>query len=125
MKKNAISPDVLTYNSLVHGFCHECMFKDAKGILTEMMSNGFAPDVFTYTSIIGSLCKVGDWKGARHTLNYMLEQGVKPNDITLYVVRTAWSKQRSNNETAQFIVSVIKEHIAAAAKKHASKKLIS
>ncbi|CAA7029776.1 unnamed protein product [Microthlaspi erraticum] len=56
MIKRSIAPDIVTYNSLINGFCMQSRLDEAKQMF-EMVSKGCLPDVVTYNTLINGFCK--------------------------------------------------------------------
>jgi pentatricopeptide repeat protein len=57
-KGGGFSPDVVAYNTVIHGFFKEGDIAKACDLFHEMMQHRIRPDVATYSSIIDALCKV-------------------------------------------------------------------
>ncbi|KAG8037221.1 hypothetical protein GUJ93_ZPchr0020g33574 [Zizania palustris] len=82
MKKQGISPDVVTYTSIIDGLCKSKAMDKAYDLFREMKKQGISPDVVTYNSIIDGLCKSKEMDKAEKVLQQMLDAGVQPNNIT-------------------------------------------
>jgi len=52
-----IYPDVVTYNSLIDGFCKSGRISYALKLIGEMHDRGQPPDIFTYNSLLDAFCK--------------------------------------------------------------------
>jgi len=53
-------PDVVSYNTLLKGFCNEKRVEEALDLLQTMADDGdrsCTPDVVTYNTIIDGMCK--------------------------------------------------------------------
>ncbi|KAL5068987.1 hypothetical protein RYX36_019874 [Vicia faba] len=83
MKEMGVTPDVVTYNSLVDVYCKGREIEKAYKVLDEMREQDLSPDVITYTSIIGGLGLIGQPDKGRDVLKEMKEYGVYP-DVPAY-----------------------------------------
>jgi pentatricopeptide repeat protein len=83
MKEMGVTPDVVTYNSLVDVYCKGREIEKAYKVFDEMREQDLSPDVITYTCIIGGLGLIGQPDKARDVLKEMKEYGVYP-DVPAY-----------------------------------------
>ncbi|TKY52431.1 putative pentatricopeptide repeat-containing protein [Spatholobus suberectus] len=83
MREMGVTPDVVTYNSLVDVYCKGREIGKAYKVLDEMRDRDFSPDVITYTCIIGGLGLIGQPDKARGVLKEMKECGCYP-DVAAY-----------------------------------------
>ncbi|XP_027367135.1 putative pentatricopeptide repeat-containing protein At1g02420 [Abrus precatorius] len=83
MREMGVTPDVVTYNSLVDVYCKGRDMDKAYKVLDEMRDRDLSPDVITYTSIIGGLGLIGQPDKARDVLKEMKEYGCYP-DVAAY-----------------------------------------
>ncbi|XP_027925686.1 putative pentatricopeptide repeat-containing protein At1g02420 isoform X2 [Vigna unguiculata] len=79
MKEMGVTPDVVTYNSLVDVYCKGREIEKAYKVLDEMRDQGLSPDVITYTCIISGLGLIGQPDKARDVLKEMKEYGCYPD----------------------------------------------
>ncbi|KAK6255214.1 hypothetical protein SCA6_016519 [Theobroma cacao] len=77
MSERDVKPDVITYNSLIHGFCLSGQWKEAAILFHRMMDEGIHPDVVTFSSLIDALCQQKKVKEARRMLEQMSERGLQ------------------------------------------------
>ncbi|KAG8037208.1 hypothetical protein GUJ93_ZPchr0020g33576 [Zizania palustris] len=88
MKKQGISPDVVTYNSTIDGLCKSKEMDKAEKVLQQMLDAGVQPDNITYSSLINGYSSLGMWKESVRTMgrlsdalekfNHMVDVGVPP-----------------------------------------------
>ncbi|QHN95741.1 Pentatricopeptide repeat-containing protein [Arachis hypogaea] len=57
MLGRGISPDIVTYTSIIYGFCHVSQWKEAGLLLNEIFIKDISLDVYTFNIIIDALCK--------------------------------------------------------------------
>lgn len=90
--KDSISPDSLSFNILIHGFCKARKLDQAYKVIEDMRKHGFHPDVITYTSVIESYCREKDFRKVREVFQKMEENGVSPSVITYTIFMHALGK---------------------------------
>ena len=57
MSRRIVVPDVVTYSTLVEGFCKLGKIHDAQKLFSKMQACGQFPDVQTYSVLLDGLCK--------------------------------------------------------------------
>ncbi|KAJ3674122.1 hypothetical protein LUZ60_006114 [Juncus effusus] len=85
MIKQKISPNVITYVSLVKSLAKIGEVKSARELISEMSLYNCKPNVVVYTSFLGGLCKFGDLDSAIEILRKMegnLGRECEPNIVT-------------------------------------------
>ncbi|OVA13072.1 Pentatricopeptide repeat [Macleaya cordata] len=89
--QHGLTPDVITYTTMMNGYCKANCLQKAYGLFLDMMERGIRPDVFTFTVLIDGHQKVNLRRGEGKTLDIlslcsdMAEMKVKP-DIVFYTV---------------------------------------
>jgi len=53
-------PTVVTYSSLIRGWCKTKNLNKAMYLFGKMVNNGLNPDVVTWRTLIGVFCKAGE-----------------------------------------------------------------
>ncbi|XP_072956934.1 uncharacterized protein [Typha angustifolia] len=88
MLQKQCRPDVITLNTVIHGFCKIGRVAEAKKIMNDMLKGTFcAPDVVTFTTIICGLLDVGETEEAIEILRgTMLKHHCLPNVVTFNAV---------------------------------------
>ncbi|GJY26271.1 pentatricopeptide repeat-containing protein [Tanacetum coccineum] len=87
--QHGISPDVVTYNSLISALCKLHVRTDATLLIQEMPSKGIEPNVETLNIVINAFCTRGKIKEARLVLYYMQENDIDPNLVTFNLILDA------------------------------------
>ncbi|KAK6156246.1 hypothetical protein DH2020_010494 [Rehmannia glutinosa] len=82
MTEKGITPNIVTYNILVCGFCNLGRWREVKMFLKEMMDCKICPDVRTFSTLIDALCKEGLVDEAKDILHLMMERNVVPNVVS-------------------------------------------
>uniref|UniRef100_A0ACD5YZN5 Uncharacterized protein n=1 Tax=Avena sativa TaxID=4498 RepID=A0ACD5YZN5_AVESA len=77
-------PDIITMNTVVHGFCKVGQAQEARKIVDDMINGKFcAPDVVTFTTLISGYLDVGEHAEALHVLQTLMpRRRCAPNVVT-------------------------------------------
>lgn len=83
-----LTPDLVTYKRLIHGYCEENCLQEACDILNDMKLEGIKPDVVLCTILFNAHLKI-DWKiSSKHATVFwkeMKETEIRP-DVLLFTV---------------------------------------
>uniref|UniRef100_A0A0D9X2V0 Pentacotripeptide-repeat region of PRORP domain-containing protein n=1 Tax=Leersia perrieri TaxID=77586 RepID=A0A0D9X2V0_9ORYZ len=84
MLQEGCKPDVITMNTVIHGFCKVGRAHEARKIVNDMLNGKFcAPDVVTFTTLISGYLGVGEFAEALHVLESLMpKRQCLPNAIT-------------------------------------------
>ncbi|GLJ39810.1 hypothetical protein SUGI_0813740 [Cryptomeria japonica] len=69
MKKKGLTPDKVTFNSVINGFCLERNIRAAQNVLCDILEKGLVPDMVTYSTLIDGYCKGGNMQGINFQLS--------------------------------------------------------
>merc|ERR1719414_2551533 len=87
MKCARVEPDVITYSTIVKGYCVEGDVDRAFHVLEEMKSDGkFVPDEIMYNSILDGCAKQHRVEDSLRVLDEMQAAGVGPSNYTLSIL---------------------------------------
>merc|ERR1740138_495033 len=79
-----VEPDIVTYSTLVKGYCFSGCLDQAFQVFAKMQQEGkCAPDEVLFNSLLGGCAKEFRLDDALHLLNQMRELGVAPSNYTL------------------------------------------
>ncbi|KAI3973970.1 hypothetical protein MKX01_030546 [Papaver californicum] len=81
MVKRKWKPNVVTYTSLIKGFCQNGDSNRAQELFKEMKSCHVVPNVVTYSTLIGGFCKEGKLSKSALCFEEMLINSCDPNDV--------------------------------------------
>ncbi|KAK3229355.1 hypothetical protein Dsin_001236 [Dipteronia sinensis] len=79
MVTKGIDPDVVTYNTLINGYCNNGIVDEALKVKTIMEWKDFEPNVVTYNTISSCLCKLKLYEEVKTWLFAMIKRGFTPN----------------------------------------------
>mmetsp|Transcript_29286 Transcript_29286/g.77388 ORF Transcript_29286/g.77388 Transcript_29286/m.77388 type:complete len:1025 (+) Transcript_29286:162-3236(+) len=87
MSKQGIEPNVITYSTVLKGYCTEHRLDKAFEVLDDMKkSKKFMPDEVTYNTLLDGCARHGLYDRGMSVLDDMLESGVVPSNFTLSVL---------------------------------------
>ncbi|KAK9138720.1 hypothetical protein Sjap_009314 [Stephania japonica] len=87
------SPDVVTCNTLIDGFCRAKDVDRGYEFLMQIQSRtGFSPDVVSYTSVISGYCRLGRMEEASAILDEMINKGIMPSSFTFNILINGFGK---------------------------------
>ncbi|KAH0860102.1 hypothetical protein HID58_088363 [Brassica napus] len=81
-----LEPTVVTYTSLMGGYCSKGKTHNALRLYHEMTGKGIAPSLYTFTTLISGLFRGGLIPDAVKLFNEMEEWNIKPNRVTYNVM---------------------------------------
>merc|ERR1719375_271161 len=104
MKNNKAEPDIITYSTLVKGFCLSGDLDRAFRVLEEMEGDGkFAPDEIMYNSLLDGCAKLHRVEDAQNLLEDMQENGVHPSNYTLSILVKLFGRTRRLNQAFKIV----------------------
>nr|GMD48326.1 pentatricopeptide repeat-containing protein At5g14770, mitochondrial [Ipomoea batatas] len=69
----AISTDIVGFNTIIHGYFKACEVSDGLEITKSMIQAGVLPDIVTYNILINGFCEMGDFDIAKSLMDEHLE----------------------------------------------------
>eukprot|EP00933_Yihiella_yeosuensis_P054402 TRINITY_DN5282_c0_g3_i1.p1 TRINITY_DN5282_c0_g3~~TRINITY_DN5282_c0_g3_i1.p1 ORF type:complete len:1031 (+),score=238.56 TRINITY_DN5282_c0_g3_i1:262-3354(+) len=96
MKESSLV-DVITYNTLLKGYCHLGDLGGAKRLLAEMTSAGLEPNDVSYNCIINAAVTSGKAQEAWSLIDMMTERGIKIDHYTVSIMMKAFKNPKSNS----------------------------
>merc|ERR1719266_2833018 len=104
MGKSDAEPDLITYSTLVKGYCAEGDVDRAFHILEEMKrDNKFSPDEIMYNSILDGCAKQHRVDDALRILEEMKSTGVRPSNYTLSILVKLLGHARRLNQAFDMV----------------------
>nr|UPT49535.1 pentatricopeptide repeat protein AaPPR783 [Agave angustifolia] len=103
MLQKQCKPDIVTLNTIIHGFCKIGKVIEASKILNDMLKGKFcAPDVVTFTTIIHGLLHVGKPEEAIDLLHRVMpEHSCSPNTVTYNAILSGLCKLKKVHEAME------------------------
>lgn len=85
-------PDLITYSTMIKGYCHQKNIERALMILDEMEKVGIKPDEVVYNSLLDGCCKADDIQIGLMVYQNMLRLGIKPSNVTYSILIRIYGK---------------------------------
>ena len=82
MLNQGLTPDIVTYNTLINGLCKMGWTHAALNLLEKLPNENVHPDIITYNILISWHCKVRLIDDASMLLNKAVSGGIVPNERT-------------------------------------------
>jgi len=106
-----VEPDVVTYSTIVKGFCNAGNLDRALLVLDDMKASGkHAPDEVMYNSLLGGCAKEHRPDDAIQLLNDMREYKVAPSNYTLSMLVKLMGRCRRINQAFIMLEDISKEY---------------
>ncbi|KAF8022576.1 hypothetical protein BT93_F0172 [Corymbia citriodora subsp. variegata] len=115
MLQSNCQPDVISLNTVIHGFCKTGRVEDALKIVHDMITGKFcAPDAVTFTTVISGLLDVGKSLEALDLLHHaVLAENSKPSVVTYNAVLRGLFKLGKVKEAEDIFISMKNHGVAA------------
>merc|ERR1719311_1932474 len=111
MKESKVEPDIITYSTIVKGYCLAGDVDRAFEVLEEMKSSSkFAPDEILYNSLLDGCAKQHRVEEAVRLLDDMKQSGVAPSNFTLSILVKLMGRARRLNEAFALIEELCALH---------------
>jgi len=99
MFKQGISPNLITYSSILKGYCQENRMDKALELLGHMkQASSFRPDEVTYNTLLDGCARQGLFDQGLSLLEEMQQAGVRPSNYTLSVLVKLANRSKSYQE---------------------------
>lgn len=82
MLQRGLTPDIVTYNSIINGMCKMGWMHAALNLLEKLHHEDVLPDTITYNILISWHCKASMLDDANGLLNRAINSGIWPNAHT-------------------------------------------
>merc|ERR1719145_143564 len=87
MSKLKVEPNVITYSTILKGYCQENRLEKAFQLLDEMkLTKDFRPDEIAYNTLLDGCARHGLFERGMGLLQDMEDAGVAPSNFTLSVL---------------------------------------
>lgn len=107
------SPDLCTYNSLIHVLCLVGKVKDALIVWEELKCSGHEPDAYTYRILIQGCSKSYQIEDATKIFSEMKCNGFQPDTIVYNSLLDVFLKARKLTEACQLFERMIQDGVRA------------
>ncbi|KAL8480581.1 hypothetical protein ACS0TY_026674 [Phlomoides rotata] len=92
MGRSRVPANLITYNILLKGYCHQLQIDKAEDLIREMVDEGgIEPDVVSYNTLIDGCILVDDCAGALTYFNEMRKRGIAPTKVSYTTLMKAFA----------------------------------
>eukprot|EP00933_Yihiella_yeosuensis_P071182 TRINITY_DN79387_c0_g1_i1.p1 TRINITY_DN79387_c0_g1~~TRINITY_DN79387_c0_g1_i1.p1 ORF type:complete len:954 (+),score=224.23 TRINITY_DN79387_c0_g1_i1:150-3011(+) len=110
MTKTGIEPNVITYSTVLKGYCSANRLDEAFMILEEMKRNSnLRPDEVTYNTLLDGCARQGLFDRGMSVLTEMRTAGVSPSNFTLSVLVKLATRSKRTNKAFELCDEISKE----------------
>merc|ERR1719240_316164 len=111
MKQNQVEPDIITYSTIVKGYCLSGDVDRGFAVLQEMQKDGkYAPDEILYNSLLDGCAKQHRVEEALRLLEDMRASGVAPSNYTLSIAVKLLGRARRLNQAFAIVEEMCSAH---------------
>merc|ERR1719389_882372 len=104
MRESSVEPDIITYSTIVKGYCAEGDVDRAFKVLEDMKGDEkFAPDEIMYNSILDGCAKQHRVDDALKVLEEMKSTGITPSNYTLSILVKLLGHARRLNQAFKMV----------------------
>merc|ERR1719482_2701148 len=106
-----VEPDIVTYSTIVKGFCNSGNLEKALRVLDDMKSSGkHVPDEVMYNSLLGGCATEQRPDEAIELLNDMRKHNVAPSNYTLSMLVKLMGRCRRINQAFNMLEDISREY---------------
>merc|ERR1719465_260503 len=106
-----VEPDIVTYSTIVKGFCNSGNLDRAFKVLKDMKASGkYAPDEVMYNSLLSGCAKEHRPDEALQLLSEMKKSGVAPSNYTLSMLVKLMGRCKRLNQAFVMLEDISKEY---------------
>uniref|UniRef100_A0A6N2LXZ1 Uncharacterized protein n=1 Tax=Salix viminalis TaxID=40686 RepID=A0A6N2LXZ1_SALVM len=102
MLDRGIQPDVVTYSSIVHGFCNLGQLNEATRLFKEMVE----PNVYTYNALMDGYCLRREMNEAKKVFEIMVRKGCGPDVHSYNILINGYCKSRRMEEAKSLLAEM-------------------
>merc|ERR1719313_2510325 len=111
MQAGCVEPDIITYSTIVKGYCQSGDVARAFEVLKEMKGDGkYTPDEIMYNSLLDGCAKQNLVQDALWLLEDMKETGVSPSNYTLSITVKLMGRARRLNQAFSIVEDLSTAH---------------
>lgn len=99
-------PDVITYSTMIKGFCSKGQAERAFQLFREMEADNIKPDAIVFNILLEGCSKRMQVGTAEEVFNRMLKQGVSPSSFTLTILIKLYGKTNNLHKALELAEKV-------------------
>jgi len=95
--------DIITYNTILKGYCSLGDMHGARDLLSEMESNGMPPNEVSFNCLINAAVSSNKWQEAWNTVELMQRRGVQADHYTVSIMLKALKGDKSSEHVGRVL----------------------
>jgi pentatricopeptide repeat protein len=99
--------DVISYNTLLKGYCMHKDLKAARQTMVEMDKGGFPPNDISYNCLINLAASSGDFRAAWEIIETMERKGVHIDHYTVSTMMKALKNSRASKDIVKGVMALL------------------
>ncbi|XP_009126254.1 pentatricopeptide repeat-containing protein At5g18475 [Brassica rapa] len=103
ISKEGISPDPVTFNVMINGFCRAGEVERGKMIIEFMKKNGCNPNVYNYSALMNGFCKEGRAQEAKEVFDEVKETGLKLDTVGYTTLMNCFCRNGEVDEAMELL----------------------
>ena len=104
-----IRPDLISYSTMIKGFCKEKNIEQAFYMLEVMDKQGIKADEVLYNSLLDGCCKANEVDMALKVYSNMRALGIRPSNVTFSILVKVHSKRQDLTKALAVLQEMKKE----------------
>ncbi|KAF3439688.1 hypothetical protein FNV43_RR17966 [Rhamnella rubrinervis] len=96
--RKELSPNVITFTSVISGYCKLGRMKEASILFAKMLTFGIKPNAITFNALIDGFGKAGEMGSALFMYENMLVHGCQPDVVTFTSLIDGYQRARQLNQ---------------------------
>jgi len=110
MKSHSLKPNIITYSTLIKGYCQTHDMKSALGMLTEMRTESLKPDEIVYNTLLDGCTQAGLVAEGERLLSDMMAAGLVPTNYSLTCIVKMLGQSRRVDQAFQVVEDVTRKY---------------
>lgn len=97
-KRKEVYPDLITYSTMIKGFCRQKNIEQALVMMNQMEKEGIIADEVLYNSLLDGCCKANELELALKAYKNMKILHIQPSNVTFSILVKIYGKMRDLNK---------------------------
>jgi pentatricopeptide repeat protein len=111
MRKHSVSPNLITYSTMIKGYCQSGDIQSAFSLLDQMKrETSFTPDEIMYNSLLDGCAQHSLIDEGMRLLKEMQAEGVKPSNFTLSVLVKLMNRARKVDQAFDVVREISQKY---------------
>jgi len=111
MKKHYVDPNIVTYSTIIKGFCQAGDVQGGFTVLKEMQQDTkLKPDEIMYNSLLDGCARSNLFEEGQELLKQMLEAGIAPSNFTLSIMVKMLNRARKIEQAFDLVKEITSQY---------------